>query len=633
MKLFQKIKDFVNRIPKSVMALFALVLIAAVAIPIVKAEYYPNRTPFDYNKECNPNDSDIYDRCGSLTGPVFNSFVNTPSYGDERAFVDARRSDQTASGSYKNVLDNVTDGSKEVVIRMYVHNNANQSTNASGVGIAKNTKVRVDLPEDTAKSLRARGYISADNATPGLVEDTVDFVDDKQFKVEYIPGSAKLFDNDNFADGVTLNDSIVTTGAPIGSDALDGNMKGCFEYEAIVQIRVRIKTVSNEFTKQVALPGAAAWGEKVTTKPGDTVKWMIKYQNTGDLDQTNVNISDKLPPHLQLVPGSVHYIDAAQDVVQQDAPLFGTGGINFGTWKQNGGFYVRFDTIAKDDFEACEVSLRNIAYNETDQTPKGEDYADVVIKKENCNPPTSSFNCDALESEKLGTNSYLLTARGSVTNAVIEGYTFKVTGPVNDEITLDGADNNQVVFQENTPGEYTVTVQVITDKGTTPVSEACTVKINVEEVTTPTYSCDLLQKKSIGKREYRFTTTASASGGATIKQYVYDFGDDTEELVTDKSVVTHKYAKDGTYVARVTVHFNVDGETKTATSERCEQTIKVKKNCPVPGKEHLPADSDECEEVPSELPKTGPAATASMFVAVTLAGAVAHRFIIGRRYQ
>lgn len=429
------------------------------------AEYYPARTPFDYSKPCNANDSNIYDRCGSLTGPVFNSFINTPSYGDERAFVDARRSDQTSAGSFKNVLTNVTGGSKEIVVRLYVHNNANQSTNASGLGVAKNTKVRVSVPTATAQALRARGYISADNASPKLVEDTVDFTAPSKFKVSYITGSARLYDNDNFKNGVKLSDSIVGSGALIGSDKLDGKFKGCFEYEAVIQVRLKVTPASIpqvKFEKQVAVSGQSTWGESVSVKPGDNTKWLVSFANSGKTDLTNVNISDKLPPHLKVVSGSVKWIyagvnGATQTITQNDTQFFTTGGINFGTWKPNGGFYVRFDATAKDDFEGCKVVLRNIAYNKTSQTGKIEDNADVTITKPNCVPQKPEYSCNLLSATKLSDRKYKFSVNASAAGgASINHYVYDF----GDNTDNFHTDKTTVEHTYAKPGDYAITVVV-----------------------------------------------------------------------------------------------------------------------------------------------------------------------------
>lgn len=389
MKLLKTIKrTFSNRRGKLILASTTLAVLAAVAVPMIKAEWYPNRPAFDYNKPCNPNDNDKYDRCGSLTGPVFNSFVNTPSYGDERAFFDARRSDQTAAGSYENVLPNVTEGSREVVLRTYVHNNANQSTNASGLGVAKNAKVRILLPSAESQTLRARSYISASNATPQLVEDTVDLTADKKFRVEYIPGSAKIFSNGP-VNGQKLSDNIVTTGALIGHNSLNGELPGCFEFEAVVQIRVKIKVNESDIQKQVRKAGEKQYSELAIVKPGERVEWLIRQDNKGTSPQTNVRVFDALPEHLEVVPGSVRWIYRGQsgqdqDVKMSDTDLF-TKQVDFGTWQPNTFFYIRFDTKAKGDFEGCEVTLTNQARSRSNERPEEQrDNAQVKIVKEGC---------------------------------------------------------------------------------------------------------------------------------------------------------------------------------------------------------------------------------------------------------
>lgn len=530
MKLFSKISQNFRKISKLAIitiAVLGFVTALGFGVKFAVAEFYPDRTPFDYSKPCDPTDSDIYDRCGSLTGPVFNSFINTPSYGDERAFVDARRSDQTSGDDiYKNVLPDVTEGSKEVVVRMYVHNNANQSTNESGLGVAKNTKVRVSVPTGTSQALRTRGYVTADNAA--MVEDTVDFTANKEFSVSYVPGSATLYDNDNFKNGVQLADSIVTTGAPIGSDKLDGNLKGCFEYEAVVELKLKVTPKENpqvDFDKQVRKKGDKEWKEVVATKPGDEVEWLLKTQNTGEAVLNDVTVRDVLPPHVQLVSGSVKWIAPSQTVTQDDGPLF-SGGINAGNYAKGGGFYVMFTTKVLGDFEEtkCEVRVRNLAYVKSKQTPKeSEDSADVIIKREKCVPQVSEYDCVA--------------------------------------VTL----------------------------------------------------------KELGDRKIRVFVETTMSEDVSIKHYVYDFGDGSEPLVTDKDSVEYTYAKDGNYVVRVKVAFNVDGKIKVVESDNCAAPVTYKTD--VKG-----------EQTPPILPVTGPADIAGIFAATTFAGMIAYN-VVYRRFN
>lgn len=540
------ISSLKNKLSKKLLIAITGLLIFGGLTAIVRAEFYPNRTPFDYNKlpvngsTCTDADKGQYNRCGSLTGPVFNSFINTPSYGDERAFVDARRSDQTASGSYKNVLNDVTGGSKEVVIRTYVHNNANSSTNASGLGIAKNAKVRIALPTAESQTLRARGYISADNASPALVEDTVDLVGSQKFKVEYVPGSAIIYNNGAYKNGGKLSDNVVTTGAPIGYDSLNGKLPGCFEYEAVVQIRVRIVTKESstlKFNKQVRLAGTKEWKKEVKAKPGDKVEWLLTTDAIGKAPQNNIIVRDVPAPNTELVPGTVKWIDAVQNATQNDKPLF-DGGINVGNYVDGGGFYIMFSSKVLGNFDECEVRVRNLAYVRSDTTKEIGDDADVVITKEDCKKP---------EEEK------------------------------------------------------------------------------------PIYSCDLVTLEELGGRKVKATVKATAENGASIKNYVYDFGDGSDKLVTDKTTAEHTYAKDGSYVTRVAVNMTVNGKDKLVESDKCAAPVKFESGKPVVPVVPVTPVTPVKPTAPSELPNTGSGEVLGVVSAVTAAGAMSHNIMSRRR--
>lgn len=533
MKLSHKIRSM-SRKAKLTVAVLALGV--GIAVPMAtQAEFFPGRPTFDYNKgeglDChNPNNPSAQNgRCGSMNGPVFNSFVNTPSYGDERAFVDARRSDQTAAGSYKNVLPDVTKGSKEIVVRMYVHNNANGTTNASGLGVARNTNVRLALPTNQNDALRAVGYISADNATPKVVEDTVDFTSTQKFSVAYKPGSAVIYSN-GAVNGAKLSDSIVTTGAPIGHSALDGNLPGCFEYEAVVQVTLTVtpaEVPNLGLTKQVRKyqPGQTGnWASEVNAKPGDEVEWLLNTKNTGQAAQTGVVTRDVLPPHTQLVAGSVRFTNAGGSQTLANEPLFQSG-YNAGRYDPNDNTLIIFRTTILGDFEECQTRVRNVAYAHSQQYPEIRDDADVVITRENCQP-------------------------------------------------------------EN-----------------------------------PTYSCDLLKAEVGSNRTVKYTATATATGGATIKNYVFEFGDG-KSLTTDKNIVEHTYAADGQFVTRVKVNVAVGNDTKVAESDRCAAPV----NFTTPVK---PASSTT-PGAPSALPETGAGDVIAAFLAVTVGSTIAYYVVVRR---
>lgn len=615
MKLFKKIRETVSRVPKKLFVLLAIALLSVVGIGAVKAEFYPDRPTYDYNKECNANDNDPYDRCGSLNGPVFNSFINTPSYGDERAFVDARKSENTASGSYKNVLEDVTNGSKEVVVRMYIHNNANQSTNASGQGIARNTKVRVFVPTAESQTLRAAGYISADNAA--LVEDTVDFVGAQAFKVDYVPGSAIIYSNGP-VNGQKLSDSIVTTGASIGHDALNGNLPGCFQYEAVVQIRLKVtvkETSALQFTKQVRMAGTKEWKKEVAAKPGDKVEWLLTTKTFGNHD--DIIVRDQPAPNTALVNGSVRYINGRGDTVQTDKPLF-DGGINAGNYGNNSGFYILFASTVKGDFNECQVRVRNLAYVRSDQHNEIGDDADVIITKENCNPVTPTYSCDLLTASKLSDYRFRFNANTSASN----GATLKSLSYNFGDGNTTTTPNASVEHIYATEGTYRIRVTAtftVNGQDKTATSPACETEVTIsKKQIDPKYSCDGLTAEKIGDRQYRFTVRFTANNGANLKLVKFNYGDGSQEFVTNNPVANHTYTKDGTFVTRTVLTFAVNGEDKVVDSDKCAAPVTLTSTPPP-------------TTPPTTLPNTGAGSVLGIFAATSLIGAFLHRAFVVRK--
>ena len=613
-KITQLIKKLTHKVKLTATLVAASVVLGGVAY----AGYTPaNRPVYDWN---NPAD-----RGGSMNGPVFNSFINTPDYGDERAFFDASLTD--TNGSYKDVLPGVTsDGDKIVTLRTYIHNNANQDTN-NGIGVAKNTKIKIDLPTGTDTMLRARSYISATNAQE--VTDTTELVDTKAFSISYVPGSARIYGGPNGTDaGTQLSDSIVTTGAPISSDnSLGGDYLGCFNYARTVEIQVKINTADIQVDKKVRLAGQTDFVESVEAKPGDRIQWAIFVKNNGQATINNINVRDVLPPHVKLNSGSVKWYDAAQNgAQQQDAPLF-DGGINFGSYGAGANFYVRFSTEALGDFEGCQVAVRNLAYARSDETPaEKQDFADVVIKKPDCQPPQKSVTCDSLTAPKLTLKkgeSTTFTAQATAVNATINGYLFKVAGT-----TVQDGSSNTYAYTADKVGKYNVSVEVKSSLGNITNTTHCVKTVDVVEQIAPIYRCESLTLSKTALRineTVTVTVRVTAKDGATFKHATFIFGDeanDSERLVTnnikdDVVIVNHAYKKEGSYSPRVKLTFEVNGKLTDVEDPACVAKLTVAK-----------------EQVlgVTKLPDTGAGASiAGIFAGVTAVGAAMHRRMTLRR--
>ncbi len=60
----------------------------------------------------------------------------------------------------------------------------------------------------------------------------------------------------------------------------------------------------------------------------------------------------------------------------------------------------------------------------------------------------------------------------------------------------------------------------------------------------PAYKCDSLTPAAITRMKYNFTASASASGGASVANYTFDFGDG--KTATGGNIALHEYTKAGT---------------------------------------------------------------------------------------
>lgn len=97
----------------------------------------------------------------------------------------------------------------------------------------------------------------------------------------------------------------------------------------------------------------------------------------------------------------------------------------------------------------------------------------------------------------------------------------------------------------------------------------------------PKYECKMLNVTSgSDSLTFNFSSTVSASNGASVTKVVYDFGDGKTQTETSPStVVTHKYATAGTYTAKVTAYVKTTfgrGEFPITVTSNCTKTVTPK---------------------------------------------------------
>ena len=350
---------------KKLIAVISMIA-AAIIIPAVLFAWGPGR----------PTYTDSTDHV------TFNSITNNPAHGDETNFVqvrDANAGDETYADSIS-----LTAG-HEYVVYVYYHNNAASNLNESGKGIAKGAYVKAEIPAvvaNGANDVKAVGYVGATNAEPKVVWDDISFSNTSggDIALRYIPDSAI---NHSFGplDGQTMSNNIVTTGAPIGHTTW-GVVPGCNDYAGYVTFRVKADQPNFTVTKQVHKTGTTGWEKSEAVSAGDSVDYLITYNNTGTTDQNDVVINDILPAGISYVDGTTF---VANDTNPDGIPVSDNitkGGINIGNYAAGANAYVKFTAkVAAEKDLTCGVNtIRNLAKAETNNGTKS-DTADVTVDK------------------------------------------------------------------------------------------------------------------------------------------------------------------------------------------------------------------------------------------------------------
>lgn len=173
----------------------------------------------------------------STYDPYFNTFTGVDGVGNEADFFRIREPNGTK-------VDTIEACSGDVTLWMYVHNDSPEQNNDNpatpgafdGVGVARNTRVKVNIPNQTTNSHVITGQISADNARATVTDTASITCAGKKVKIEYVSTDPVYT---TAPGGYSLNGSIVSAnGAQLGYDG--GVLPGCWQYRAWITLHVRI---------------------------------------------------------------------------------------------------------------------------------------------------------------------------------------------------------------------------------------------------------------------------------------------------------------------------------------------------------------------------------------------------------
>ena len=291
----------------------------------------------------------LYTMKNPADAPTFNSITDNNIVGNETNFVRVGE-----VGSNKAVTDVVTvTPGKEYQVWIYYHNNAKSSLNESGKGIARGVRVTSGLTTwtiNSSKSAKVSAVISATNTTPLEVWDEAILQTDSQKDVilKYVEGSAKIY-NDGQLNGTVLPTSLFSKeGTYIGHNKFSGMIPGCSEYSGHIVYKIRAEQVGGKVTKTVSKDGANFY-KTVDAKPGDTLTYQVKFENTGTTDLTNVTFHDKLPTGVTLVPGTTKLVNSANPKGLTMKDIIGQNGFNTGLYGKGATATITYKVKVNDD--------------------------------------------------------------------------------------------------------------------------------------------------------------------------------------------------------------------------------------------------------------------------------------------
>lgn len=174
-----------------------------------------------------------------ITTPLFNRYTDVSGIGDEKDFLRVLNAD----GSTINTKE-ICSGEGE--LWMYVHNGQGSQNNDDtskpgaydGIGVARDTRVKLSLPNTYTNSTTATGTVSASNA-PFVTDTAFVTCGSKKVKVEFV--AVESVKTTHPSGKYTLTGDITSgNGALLSFDGNNGVVPGCWDYRALITIKVRV---------------------------------------------------------------------------------------------------------------------------------------------------------------------------------------------------------------------------------------------------------------------------------------------------------------------------------------------------------------------------------------------------------
>lgn len=317
-----------------------------------------------------PADRPTYTNENPADFATFNSITNNAAVGDERNFVRVREfgTDQ----KYADEVEVVP--GKEYEVFIYFHNDAASNTNATGFGVAMDSRVASAYP--TVLNPGERGMISGliywnyvmpgdgENAREGSVWDEAYLTTKSENTIlRYKPGTA-IIHNGGDADGSILSESLFTeSGTLIGYNKLTGIIPGCAEYSGYITYILVAELTDAELEYVVSTDGEN-WGASAAVVPGEYATFRVTFKNTGNTTMTNVIFKNIHSDDLILRTGSTKVFDYENTSGKQIDDIIDLSGYNVGDVYPGATVTITFQAQLNRDTVNSQEALSSIVSTE-----------------------------------------------------------------------------------------------------------------------------------------------------------------------------------------------------------------------------------------------------------------------------
>jgi uncharacterized repeat protein (TIGR01451 family) len=329
-----------------------------------------------------------------------------------------------------------------VKFQVYYHNRENPDSGK----IAENLSVKINIPNAAGKVQTQTATIKADNSNTVTSQTTVN-LDRSDAYLQYIPGSAVWRHNVGTNQNIkmvntTISDDVVTSSQGLRLE----NEKPCYNFAATVTVEARVMIPGTSVTKQVELANQTGkWATSNTANPGDTLKYLITYKNTGNTTAKNVIVRDNLPPHLTYVPGSTVITNTNHpNGIKSQSDKVTTDGIIIGDYAPGSTAYVTLEAkIDPASQLACgETKFTNVGIAHPQTMPEYYNTAYTTVNKACASTPT--YACTNFD-----------VTKGDNRTVTISNFKFTASnGAKLDSVDVNWGDNSTPLTTNNVKGQH-----------------------------------------------------------------------------------------------------------------------------------------------------------------------------------